>query len=53
MTDLFSKFVFAKAIKNKSGAAVAEVVRDFIHLYGPPKKLLTDQGGEFCNEVSH
>jgi hypothetical protein len=52
MTDLFSKFVFARPIETKGAASVCAVLLEFIYLYGPPKKFLSDQGREFVNEVS-
>ena len=52
VTDLFTKFVYAEPIKDKTSASVAEVLKDMCYLYGPPQRIITDQGREFVNEVS-
>ena len=51
VTDLFTKFVYAEPLKNKSADAVNGALRRTFYLYGPPLKLITDQGREFCNQV--
>lgn len=52
MTDLFTKWVVAYPLKDKSGASVARAIVDMIYTYGPPVKIITDQGREFINEVN-
>jgi hypothetical protein len=51
MTDLFTKWIVAKPIPDKGAAAVAEVVLSTFYLFGPPRRIITDQGREFVNEV--
>ena len=50
-TDLFSKFVIARAIPSKEASSVARALTDVVLTYGPPKRMITDQGREFNNEV--
>jgi hypothetical protein len=52
MTDLFSKWVESFAIKNKSADTVASVLEKAFLRFGPPNKILTDQGREFVNSVN-
>ena len=51
VTDLFTKWVFARPVKSKSSADVADVILELIYSYGPPTKIISDRGGEFVNEV--
>ena len=51
VTDLFSKFVFAEAIKCKEASAVAGALVNMVTAYGLPKRIITDQGKEFNNKV--
>ena len=52
MTDLFTKWVVAYPLKDKSGPSVARAIVKMVHTYGPPLKIITDQGREFVNEVN-
>ena len=48
LTDRFSKYTKAFPIPNKETKTVAErVVTRWIHEYGEPEQIHTDQGGEF------
>jgi len=51
MTDLFTKWVFARPVSSKSAASVADVLLQLVYSYGPPRKMITDQGREFVNQV--
>ena len=52
MTCLYSKFVYARAVPDKSAQSVCKVLIEMCHLYGPPKELITDQDQEFTLQVS-
>lgn len=49
--DTFSRKLFARPLKTKSGANVAPAIRSIIKENNsiPPKKVLTDKGTEFSN----
>ena len=51
VTDLFTKWVFARAVPSKSAASVADVLLQLVYSYGPPRKMISDQGREFVNQV--
>jgi len=51
VTDLFTKWVFARPTSSKSAAAVADVLLQLVYSYGPPRRMITDQGREFVNQV--
>ena len=49
--DLFSKFAFARVLKNKSGPTVLEAVKNIISTSGrEPDNVQTDQGTEFTQK---
>ena len=52
MTDLFTKWVVVYPLKDKSGASVAKAITKMIYTFGPPVKIITDQGREFVNKVN-
>ena len=52
MTCLFSKFVYARAVPDKSVQSVSKALTKMCHLYGPPKQLVTDLGQKHRNQVS-
>ena len=50
--DYFSRYAIVVAIPDKTAETVASVLVDQVVLkYGPPNKLLTDNGGEFKNAL--
>ncbi len=51
ITEYVTKNAFARPIKNKTAESVAEVLWQYISIYGPPRTLLSDQGTEFVNHV--
>lgn len=52
ITDLFSKFPDAVALPNKTAATTADALIRFFFRYGFPEIVLSDNGGEFVNEVN-
>lgn len=52
MTDYLSKFVFAKAVKTNSAQEAADFFLHVCYHYGPPAKLITDQGTHFVAELT-
>ena len=51
-TDYFTKWVEVMPIKNKTAESVAAKVRSFVNRHGPPHRILSDQGREFCNSIN-
>ena len=49
--DIFSRYAWARPLKNKTGTSVASAVEDILHGSGGrrPQKLWTDKGTEFYN----
>ncbi len=53
MVDYLTKWSMAYPLKSKSAKEVTECIVKFFYLFGAPKWILTDQGKEFVNEVTH
>ncbi|CAI5673972.1 unnamed protein product [Oreochromis niloticus] len=53
MVDYFTKWAEAYPLKNKTANEVTSCILDFFYKFGAPKRLLTDQGSEFCNKVNY
>ena len=51
MIDYLTKFVWAFPIRTKTKGEISDIVWNFICQYGPPKEILTDNGGEFNNKL--
>ncbi|TKR69578.1 hypothetical protein L596_021718 [Steinernema carpocapsae] len=52
LIDHFSKYLAAVPVPNKSAATVAQAITtEWILKFGPPSRLHSDQGTEFCNEI--
>jgi transposase InsO family protein len=52
MGDLFTRFMMAVPVRDETAATVAQTLLDrWILLFGPPEKLLSDQGKVFVGEV--
>ena len=49
--EYLSKTPFVKPIKTKSAEEVADILMEYISIYGPPKVIVTDQGCEFNNKL--
>ena len=47
LIDHFTKFAWARALKSATSEAVAEVLLDYISMFGTPKVLLSDNGSQF------
>ncbi|KAG9283640.1 hypothetical protein AMEX_G2427 [Astyanax mexicanus] len=53
VTDYFSKWVEAFPLRSKSAAEVGKHLCSIIYRHGCPKRILSDQGREFVNEVTN
>lgn len=51
IVDYYTKWSEAYPIPNKSAAVVARCIINFFYRFGAPKRILTDQGREFVNQV--
>ena len=51
ITDLFTKWAEAYPLRSQTAEDVYPLVLDFVARYGIPDNILTDQGGEFENEL--
>lgn len=49
--DKFSKFAAVYPIPNRNGINCTKVIKNFFSQFGLPKKLIHDQGVEFCNDI--
>jgi hypothetical protein len=52
MTDYFSKWTEAKALKSKRASEVVDFVFDTISTFGCMGTIITDQGREFVNSMN-
>lgn len=52
MVDYLTKWPQAYPLHRKSAAEVTECILKFFHQFEAPKRILTDQGREFVNDVS-
>lgn len=50
-TCLFSKWVEAEPVADKSSQSIFEVFVELFHRWGLPRRIITDQGREFNNAV--
>ncbi|KAG0440842.1 Gag-Pol polyprotein [Dictyocoela muelleri] len=48
--DIYSRFGFVKALKNKTGTLVVAGLKDIFHEHGPCEILQSDNGTEFKNK---
>ena len=52
--DQFSRFSMAKIVYNKRGDEILDAfLMEWVRIFGPPQKLLTDNGREFSNSEFH
>lgn len=51
ITDKFSKFAWAYTLQAKTSICVLRSFKDFIALFGVPKKVVCDQGVEFTASI--
>lgn len=52
MTDLFANYVFLWALKDNTAKSVSSAVSDLFHSFGPPQRIISEQGSRFVNAVS-
>ena len=50
VTDHHTKHVALYPLADKSGEKVLEAMQQHCHTYGCPKKIISDNGKEFCNK---
>ena len=50
--DHLTKFTFLEATENKSAKTTVRAIKRMFDIIGPPSILHTDNGREFCNQVS-
>ncbi len=51
--DYMTKWPQADPLKSKAAREVADCLLKFVRQFEAPKRVLTDQGQEFVNTVSH
>ena len=51
ITDLFTKWVIAKRLCNKTGSEVSKKVVGALLDFGLAEKIITDRGREFVNDL--
>jgi transposase InsO family protein len=51
VVDVFTGFVMLYAIPTKDPDEIARKLWEMICIFGPPKIIQSDQGGEFCNAI--
>jgi transposase-like protein len=51
VTDYYSKWVDAKALRDKSSSGVIAFLKKLMRQHGSPNVMITDQGKEFNNQV--
>ena len=49
LCDAFTRFVFVKAMPDKSALSVAKSLYAFIGMFGAPRSIISDNGTEFVN----
>lgn len=53
LIDYFTKWVEAFPLVSKTAEEVTRCIVDFVYRFGAPKRILTDQGREFVNQVCY
>ena len=51
ITESLSKYPWAKPIRSKTAKEIAEVLKEYICIFGAPKTIVSDNGTEFNNEL--
>ncbi|CAF0997117.1 unnamed protein product [Brachionus calyciflorus] len=49
--EILTKFCYAEAIRSKEASEIANILNNYISLFGPFEELLSDHGREFCNQI--
>uniref|UniRef100_A0A3B3DAL4 Integrase catalytic domain-containing protein n=1 Tax=Oryzias melastigma TaxID=30732 RepID=A0A3B3DAL4_ORYME len=52
MTDLFTKWVIAEPLKSKTATEVSPILIKKLYTFGMVKKIITNQGSEFVNQLN-
>ena len=50
IVDYFTKWAEAYSLKSKTAVKVTNCILNLFYKFGAPKRLLTDQGSEFCKK---
>lgn len=50
LVDAFSKFIFLEPVRNTSVKYVISALKNFIFLFGPPSRLISDRGSAFTSK---
>ena len=49
--DIFTRFSAGCIVRTKDASVIGDkIIKNWIGIFGPPKKLFSDNGGEFANE---
>jgi hypothetical protein len=51
ITEYLSKYPFAVPIRSNQALEIADILFTYISIFGPPKIILNDNGGEFMNQI--
>jgi hypothetical protein len=51
ISEYLTKYPFAAPIRSKQAIEIADILFNYIYIFGPPKIILNDNGGEFMNAV--
>jgi IS30 family transposase len=46
-----TRFLYVRPIKSKEAQEQVRILWEYISIFGPPKKILTDRGREFVNSL--
>lgn len=53
IVDYFTKYVLLFPLPRKDGTGVNNCIKQYISILGAPKRLISDQGKEFCNKINN
>ncbi|XP_039868129.1 uncharacterized protein LOC120721705 [Simochromis diagramma] len=53
MTDLFTNWVIAEPLKSKTAAKVSAIITSKLYTFGMVRKIITDQGKQFVNQLNN
>ena len=51
ITEYLSKYPFAAPIRSKEAIEIADILFNYIYIFGPPKIISNDMGREFVNTI--
>ncbi|XP_043834058.1 gypsy retrotransposon integrase-like protein 1 isoform X1 [Dromiciops gliroides] len=52
MTDLFTKWIVILPLHDVSAPEISKAIINIFFLYGPPQKIVMDQGDEFIHQIN-